>query len=55
MYAKITTTESPTTISHDSPIGMEGWVKTGLLGDIPLCEAIDQILKEILGALPHVF
>jgi hypothetical protein len=36
-------------------IGMEGWVKTRLLGYILLREAIDQILKERLGALPHIF
>jgi hypothetical protein len=55
MYGKITTNKSPTTISRDSMIGIEGWVKTRLLGFIPLREAIDQILKERLGALPYVF
>jgi hypothetical protein len=47
--------QSPTSISRDSMIGREGWVKTRLLGDIPLHEAIDQILKERLGALFQVF
>jgi len=47
MYGKITTTESPTTISRDSLIDMEGRVKTRILEDFPKREAIDVILKEI--------
>lgn len=54
MYGKITTNESPTTISRDSLIDMVGRVKTRVLGDIPKREAIDVILKEIQDAVPHV-
>jgi hypothetical protein len=35
-------------------IGMEGWVKTRLLGYILLREAIDQILKERLGITSYI-
>jgi membrane-bound ClpP family serine protease len=55
MYGKITTNESPTTISRNSLIDMEGRVKTRVLGDIPKREAIDVILKEIQDAVPHVY
>jgi hypothetical protein len=54
MYGKITTNESPTTISRDSLIYRAGRVKTRVLGDIPNREAIDVILKEIQDAVPHV-